>query len=129
MVFVEGEEFVFLDGFEYFLYFLILCFVLVFGFGDPFGLFSEKTANVFEVEFGVKGVFKEFDEIEFGFEFLFEEVLLLDGEKGLFGELLQFEAAANGEFFDVDKLLIEISVLCKDGLVLLLDLTPNHEHD
>jgi hypothetical protein len=52
---------------------------------------------------------------------------LVDGQKGFFGEFLEFETAAKGQFLDIDKFVIKESVLCKDGLGLKLDLPKSHQ--
>jgi hypothetical protein len=54
---------------------------------------------------------------------------LVDGQKGFFREFLEFEAAAKGQFLDIDEFLIKESVLCKDGLGLKLDLPKSHQVD
>jgi hypothetical protein len=63
VVFVKGDQFIVLDGFEDFLNFLVLGLELFLILDNPFWLFPEKKSNILKVEFGVKCVLKELNEV------------------------------------------------------------------
>lgn len=77
----------------------------------------------------MKSGFEQLDKIEFCLQFLLQESFLVDGQEGFFGEFLEFETAAKGQFLNIDEFLIKESVLCKDGLWLKLDLPKSHQVD